>query len=352
MQKWYEESVSEANKYVVSSRIRLVRNSGMYPFPAKISETDAKNFVDDTITNIKSDLESSDDIFVGEKQKMNYIDLTSHPEIQKMALKERRAINGNIASKKGVSYLMLSESEDLSIVLNGDDHIRLQYLSRGEKLADMWTAINKLDDHINDSVSYAFDDKYGYMTSFLTNIGTGMRANVVLHLPGICADGKFRDLVEQMNRFGINMRGVFGHGNKNYGSLYDISNSKTLGMSEREIIELILKAAQQLSSQEEKARSMALRSNTLRCTDESYKSYGVLKYARRISLRDALVYLAQIMRGIEDGVLPIDSTFPIYKLILECQSANIMSTSDRPLKKEEVDEARATYIREHLPDIK
>ena len=149
-----------------------------------------------------------------------------------MALRERRILNMACVSRKEPSGLLLSADESGSIVLGGDDHIRMQILSPGLKLDELWQKADVLDDYVNERFSYAFDEKYGYLTSFPTNVGTGLRACAVLHLPTLSQVRKFQSIVADMSRFGTAIRGLYGEGSDNYGSLYEVSNQRTLGQSE------------------------------------------------------------------------------------------------------------------------
>ena len=179
-----------------------------------------------------------------------------------------------------------------------------------------------------------------------------MRASVVLHLPTLSLGKKFNGLVAEMGRFGASVRGVYGEGSENYGALYEISNQKTLGMTEKEIVDLVNRVALQLLTQERQVRKMTLEKRRLEYADEVYKSYGVLKYARRMSAKDAMIFLSRIMSGIVDGILETEEGCAVYRMMLGIQPANLQSLSEKPLGKEELDEARADYIRAELPELK
>ena len=211
--------------------------------------------------------------------------------------------------------------------------------------------MDTLDDYIGDKIEYSFDEKYGYLTAFPTNVGTGLRASVIVHLPMLSRKKNFNSLVADMGRFGTIIRGVIGEGSENYGSLYQISNQKTLGQTEKDIVDLVSKAALELDAQERRLRKEALLKRPVISTDECYKSYGVLKYARRLTAKDSMEFLSQIMAGVTDGILQTDEPCSIYGLILGSQPANLLGRAEKPLNKEELEVARADFIREHLPEI-
>ena len=344
MLKWFEQ-VDRERPAVISSRIRLVRNWNEYAFPSRLAQRESMEMIRRLELGL-ADLDSLD----GRHYEYAYLDELS--ELDRKALRERRVFNSTIASKKTPTGIIISDEEDTSIVLNGTDHIRLQLLSAGLHLEELWRRADQMDDFINQRFAYAYDEKYGYLTSFPTNVGTGMRASVVLHLPSLSMGKKFTGLVTEMGRFGATVRGVYGEGTENYGALYEVSNQKTLGLSEKEILDLVNKVVLQLIAQENQVRRMALEKHGLECADEAYKSYGVLKYARRLSAKDAMIFLSQLMSGIADGILEVKEPCSVYRLMLGIQPANLQKLSDRPLGKEDLDMARAAYIRSELPELK
>lgn len=344
MTKWFER-VDRERPAVISSRVRLVRNLSEYAFPSRLSQEESVEM----IRRLELGLE---DLGAVDGRHYEYAWLSQLSELERKALCERRVFNSTIASVKTSASIMISDEEEVSIVLNSTDHIRLQVMTPGLHLYELWHQANLLDDHINSRFAYAFDDKYGYLTAFPTNVGTGLRASVVLHLPSLSMGKKFSGLVSEMGRFGATVRGVYGEGSENYGALYVVSNQKTLGLTEKEILDLVNKVALQLVSQENQVRKLSLEKHGLECADEAYKSYGVLKYARRLSAKDAMVFLSRLMSGVSDGLLAFQEPCSIYRLMLGIQPANLQKLSDRPLGKEELDIARASYIRRELPELK
>lgn len=344
MMKWFEQTGRE-RPGIISSRVRLVRNWDQYPFPSRLSEKESVEMIHRLEYGLK-------DIGSLDGKTYEYAYLAELSELDRRALRERRVFNSTIASKKTPVGIIISGEEDVNIVLNGTDHIRLQVQSQGLHLEELWKRADRMDDYINARFSYAFDDKYGYLTSFPTNVGTGLRASVILHLPNLSMGKKFNGLVAEMGRFGAAIKGVYGEGSENYGALYEVSNQKTLGLTEKEILDMVNRVAVQLITQEKQVRKMALEKHGLECADEAYKSYGVLKYARRLSGRDAMIFLSQLMSGLEDGLLETKEPCPVYRLMLGIQPANLQKLSQSPLGKEELDVARADYLRAELPEIK
>ena len=221
-----------------------------------------------------------------------------------------------------------------------------------QELRDIQGKDGRRDDYLNAKFPYAFSSKYGYLTAYPTNVGTGMKASVVVHLPSLSTSKRFQELLGDMSRFGTTVRGVYGRGTENYGDLYEIYNQKTLGMNEQEIIELVSSVAVQLSQQEREIREASLSKHRLLREDEVYKSYGVLKYARKLSMKEAMTFLSHLRAGIADGLVETKEFAGIYNLMIGIQPANLQKYSRQPLGKDELEVARGRYLREHLPELK
>lgn len=343
MSRWFEEAGQDASG-VIYSRLRLSRNLDGRPFPAKLEEKESREL----LTALREGLQ---DMETGPGTGLEMREGGQIRELERQAMRERRILNSAAVGKKGPWGLMTSQDEAVSLALNVDDHIRLQLLGQGLCLEQLWEQADRMDDWINQRFPYAFDSKYGYLTAFPTNVGTGLRCCVVLHLPALSKVKKFQSIVADMGRFGTAIRGLYGEGADNYGGFYEISNQRTLGLTEREIVELVTKAAVQLSNQEKRVRSAALNSQRLDKEDEAYKSYGVLRYARKITEKDARIFLSILMEARAEGLLSFEAPVSLYGILIGIKPASLRLASDRPLDKEEVDAARAAYIRERLPKL-
>lgn len=344
MLKWFEQ-VDNKKSNVILSRVRLARNWDEYEFPVKLSDDESREMIKRLEFGLK-DLGDLD----GKEYEYAYLDELS--DLDRMALRERRILNKTAVAKKSPTGIIISEDEETSMVLNSDDHIRLQVIAPGLQLYECGEKADKIDDYVNERISYAFDSQYGYLTSYPTNVGTGMKASVIVHLPSLALSRKFSSLLETMGRFGTVIRGVYGQGGENYGDLYEIVNQKTLGLTEKEIMDLVNRVAVQLTGQETQVREKSLENHRLVREDEVYKSYGVLKYARRLSMKDSLTFLSQLMAGIADGLIETKEFCSVYRLMLGVQPANLQKVSDRPLGKEELEVERARYLRSELPELK
>ena len=343
MRRWFDETALDSSA-VLYSRVRLVRNWNQYPFPLRMTNEAGKEMVA-RLFQYTGYLQDAH----GNPYQEGWLDQLS--ELERIGLKERHILNSSLLERKALMGIMMSQDEKVSMIFNGTDHIRIQVIEPGLHLKEAFRQVDILDDKINEKISYAFDPKYGYLTSFPTNVGTGLRALVVLHLPSLSKGKKFNNLIAEMGRFGTSVRGLNGEGSENYGDLYVVSNQKTLGQSEKEIIDVVNRVAFQLVEQEKQVRERFLEGHRLDCEDEIYKSYGVLKYARKLSMKEAMTYLSQILMGVSEGILKWKEPYSIYSMMLGIQPANLKTLSDRPLDKTELEEARARYIREELPKL-
>ncbi len=341
--KWYENK-NTRNDVFAAARVRLVRNLEGVPFPGKLSETEAEG-VNHMLRDRLSEMTTASG------KQFRYYELDQMTEVERRALQERKVINETLASKTGPAALLTLDDESMSISMNGDDHIRIQCISTDVNLDRIWTSCDQMDDYINRRFTYAYHEKYGYLTAFPTNMGTGLRVSVFLHLPFLSMGKQFRKLVGEVGRFGIRVKGVFGEGAENYGSLYEVSNQKTLGQSEGEIISLVYRMASHLAANERRVRALALRENRVALEDEAYKSYGVLKYARQLSFKEAMMYLSHVRVGLCEGLLQMEQPVNIFGYMLNQQDANLRARRIGEVTQEELNQIRAESMRDSLPSL-
>lgn len=342
---WYDEVKLTTDCNYVSSRVRLVRNIDGYHFPSKLEKTQSGKLLDKVFYGLK-------EIGTVNGEEYRFEKLLNMAEIDKLRLREMRIINSTSVNNKSLaSGLILSKEEDSSVIVNGDDHIRLQIVKSGSNLQQLLERVFSLDDYINDKFPYAFDEKYGFLTSYPTNMGTGLKANIVVHLPLLSKSKEFANNISDLTRLGVTVKGVYGRIEENYGSLYDIGNSKTLGQSEEEIVKLVSKIATRLNNEEAHVRRMTLKSYRMERSDEAHKAYGILRYSRVLTLNEALKHLSTLMAGVSDGLIRLQHQDRLYRMYLHVMPSNVLYRSNRPLSKDELDTARADFVREHLPKI-
>ncbi len=332
MAKWYLGE-GEQNDVVISTRIRLARNLAEYPFPAKL----------DTKTRIAVN-ESVRDAVPAEAH-LQYIEMKTLTQAQMVSMAEKHLISPEFASSADGRALLLSDDEEISIMLNEEDHIRLQVMKPGLALSEAYAAADKLDTAINDKLRFAFNPHLGYLTECPTNLGTGMRASVMLHLPALTALGRVGTLAATVSKLGLTIRGAYGEGSAPLGDLYQISNQVTLGISEKAAIENLKTIVLQLAAQERAARTELLKS--IDTEDTIFRAYGVLKSARILNTKEFMSLASKVRMGAVGGLLQLDAKV-INELMFALQPAGINVTVGKTLDARERDIARAKIVRERL----
>lgn len=343
MLKWYEQIVPDGD-VVISSRIRLARNLVNYKFSPLLTEQEANKLVEE-VKSLTTSLAEQD------KRKYYSCNIKSLSDIDKTAMVERHIVSPLLAEKEQTTGLILSDDETVSVMINEEDHVRIQTIVGGMNLEQAYDIANRIDDIAYDKLNIAYDEKYGYMTSCPTNVGTGMRASCMVFLPALSAARMISKLIEEVGRFGVTIRGIYGEGTKSLGSIYQISNQKTLGNSEGEIIGNLKRIVDQVVKQERKRKEYMLSLNADEIEDQVYRAYGILKYARQITPDDAMVLLSQLKFGADSQLIKFDRDFNIHKLMMGVQPGSLQWTIGKNVGSISRDKARAEYISKELPTI-
>lgn len=343
MLKWYEQIVPDSD-VVISSRVRFARNLDTYPFSSKINDNQAATLVEE-VKGITTSLSEKDN------RKFYSCNISSLSEIDKTAMVERHIVSPLLAEKEQSTGLILSEDETISIMINEEDHVRIQAIVGGMNLERAYNEADRIDDIAYEKLHFAYDEKYGYLTSCPTNTGTGMRASCMVFLPALSSANMMQKLIEEVGKYGVTIRGIYGEGTKSLGNIYQISNQKTMGNSESEIIENLKKIVFQVVKQERKRREYMLSVNADEIQDQVFRSYGILKYARQISSEDAMTLLSQLKFGKDCGLVRFDHEFNIHKLMMGVQPGSLQWTLGKNVGSFTRDQARAEYIRKELPNI-
>ena len=322
---------------VITSRIRLARNLKNYKFPVNMTEEEANSVIGE-ISNAVSKYDKG--------YRLTYMKDLS--DIKKNSLIENHIISPALANKKDTGAFLLSPDRRVSIMINEEDHIRIQTLGDGLSLKECWELSNEVDDVIEQSVDYAFDKDLGYITCCPTNIGTGMRASVMLHLPALSITNQVDKLLYGVSQLGVAVRGVYGEGTKSMGHLYQISNQVTLGASEETLIEKINQIVMQIIDKEKTTRDHLYKNNYDELEDDFYRAYGLLTNARKMPADDAMKLLSLIKLGSEMGITPMVKGKNIYQLMVWIQPNNISTIEGKELSVKERDKKRAEIIRREL----
>ncbi len=343
MLKWYEQMAPD-NDVVISSRVRLARNLETYPFSSKITDEQAVVLVNE-VKDVTRLLTEQD------RRKYYSCNISTLSDIDKTAMVERHIVSPLLAEKEQTTGLILSEDETISVMINEEDHVRIQAIIGGMNLEQAFAEADMIDDIAYEKLHFAYDEKFGYLTACPTNAGTGMRASCMVFLPALSSARLIQKLIEEVGKYGVTIRGIYGEGTKSLGSIYQISNQKTMGISESEIIENLKRIVVQVVKQERKRREYMLSVNADEIEDQVFRSYGILKFARQMSPDDAMALLSQLKFGMDCGLIKFDREFNVHKLMMGVQPGSLQWILGKNVGSVSRDQARAEYIRKELPTI-
>ncbi|MBS4179702.1 protein arginine kinase [Lederbergia citrea] len=326
---------------ILSSRIRLARNLRNYKFPTLFSNDDAREI----INKVNEILQAKVFQPYGEMELLQVDELKS---LQKRVLVEKHLISPRLADDASHGAVLLSENEDISIMINEEDHVRIQCLFPGLQLTEALERANAIDDILEEKVNYAFDEDLGYLTSCPTNVGTGLRASVMVHLPALILTRQINRIIPAINQLGLVVRGIYGEGSEALGNIFQISNQITLGKSEEDIIGDLTSVVQQIIAQERSAREALVKTSNIQLEDRVYRSYGILANSRIIETKEAAECLSDVRLGIDAGYINHLSKNILNELMILTQPGFLQQYAGGPLRPVERDIKRASFIRERL----
>lgn len=322
---------------VISCRIRLARNVKDFPFPILMPEKNAEDLAG-IVENILSQSPE-----ITNFSKINIDDLSTN---EKRILVEKHLISPELGNN-AYAAVFIQDDEKLSIMVNEEDHIRIQCIMEGFQLQNAYLLANDIDDILEKKLKYCFDEKYGYLTSCPTNLGTGMRASVMLHLPTLTLGNQMHSLVQTLARFGMTIRGIYGEGTEALGDLYQISNQTTLGVKEEDIISNIHDVSKEIILRERNLRYELLNNNKIYLEDKICRAFGILTNARSIDLEESMKLLSLVRLGADVGLLNTNIRI-INDLIQSIQPGILSNQYQDDLKINDIDKTRAEHIRNGL----
>ena len=332
--KWYINT-GDHGDVVLSTRIRLARNLFSFPFPAKLPLA-KKHEVNALVRTALVDVPAL---------RLDYIDMSGLSDYEAVSLAEKHLVSPEFVSVREGRALLLSEDESVSIMLCEEDHIRLQVIKGGFALEEAFEEASKIDDLLDSRLQYAFDERIGYLTQCPTNLGTAMRASVMLHLPALTARNQLASLASTVSKLGLIVRGSFGEGSAARGDIYQLSNQVSLGISEKAALENLKSISLQLATRERSARE-ELQKNTA-FLDRLYRSYGILQTARILSTDEMMELLSYARLGAVLGLIPVKTEI-INELMVTMQPATLNASHKTPLDSARRRELRASAVREKL----
>jgi len=307
MNKWYKNSGNESD-VVISSRVRLARNIPGYAFPARLDNDKSAEIISKVV----------DAASCAGLDKINFSELEQHDKAKYV---ERHLVSPAFMAPGISRALLVSDDESLSVMINEEDHLRIQSMGAGLCLAECMTAAAKLDALLDSRLSFSFSGERGYITSCPTNLGCAMRLSVMLHLPALTETGNIKGIISAAAKLGLTVRGIYGEGSEATSSIYQISNALSLGSTETELLERLNSAVSRIITMERKLRRMMYDRNNMAYSDRIWRAYGTLTSARIISSKEAMKLLGEVRlaSSIDNSDLPKIDTAVLNSLIMEIQ---------------------------------
>lgn len=328
------------NDIVLSTRIRLARNFEKVTFPIIANEDELRSVMEFMKENYEGKSYAN-------YQNLAFIEMEDLSHIEKRVLVEKHLISPYL-TKARASGVLVSENEQLSIMVNEEDHIRIQLYFPGFQMKQALEHAFELDDWLEEKIDFAFDERWGYLTSCPTNVGTGMRASVMIHLPALVLTKRINQMIPAINQFGFVVRGIYGEGTEALGNLFQVSNQITLGKSEEDIVEDLESVIINLVEQEREARQYLLHTSGKKLEDQIFRSYGILKYGRIIESQEAAARISDVRLGVDLGMIKDVSHNVLNELMVLTQPGFLQHYAKKVLTTSERDVLRATLIRERL----
>lgn len=335
-------SPKKSSGVVISSRIRLARNISGFAFPGWVGSEDSEKLFECLSRELVS-LDLMDDAVVFPVEDL--------AEVDRVILCERRLISRDMIDKGVGSGFVVSNKRRVAVMINEEDHLRMQVIRPGLDLMSAWRTLDSIDTELEKHVSYAFSPEFGYLTACPSNVGIGMRVSIMLHLPGLKLMDEIDQVVTGLNRMGLAVRGTFGEGSDAFGNMYQVSNETTLGVTELDTVNRIQDIAETLVELEQNARARLIGNREIYLHDYINRAFGISMYARVTSSGEALDLLSALRLGLEFGILTGVPLSRIDKLMLLIQPGHMQKDVNRILSVEERDELRSDLMRKKLKGI-
>src|SRR5215475_2922366 len=330
------------NKIVLSSRVRLARNLKGMAFPGWAKKAERVKALDQIRPAVES-LTQMSDAFSESMDNLSVLD--------KNILVERHLISREHAAKNAGSGLVLNRDESLCVMINEEDHLRMQALRPGLQLKQAWQAIDSIDTRLEKKLDYAFNAELGYLTACPTNLGTGIRVSAMLHLPGLVLAEQINQIIQAVNKLGLAVRGLYGEGTEALGNVFQVSNQMTLGEGESDIVERLNKVLSQIIEHEENARGSLLETKPKVIFNHIGRAYGILANAHSISSKETMNLLSLMRLGVDLGLFPAVERSLVDELFILTQPAHLQKQHSEKLSAEERDLLRADMVRERLKTV-
>ena len=331
-----------SNKIVMTSRVRLARNLRGFPFPGWAKKPDRQR----ALELMRPVVEALPEMALCFSDSMDNL-----AALDKQLLVERHLISREHAARNVGSGVVVNDKESICVMINEEDHLRMQSIKSGLQLKNAFKLIDKVDTELEAQLDFAFSPRLGFLTACPRNVGTGMRASAMVHLPAMVLSDQINQVVQAVNKLGLAVRGLYGEGTEALGNFFQVSNQTTLGEREVDVIERLNKVIVQIIEHEENARSTLLEKKARLVYDQVGRAYGVLSNAHAISSKEALNLLSLLRLGVDLDLLPAETRATVDELFMVAQPAHVQRTAERKLTAEERDSYRSDLIRDRLKAI-
>ncbi|HTX64292.1 MAG TPA: protein arginine kinase [Opitutaceae bacterium] len=333
-----EQSDAAAGKcaIVLTTRVRLARNLAGRPFPGWAKEAQRSDMLAEGLEAVAR---------LPQMKKALSLTLEELTDLEKQILVERHLISRELSAAKHGAGVVISRDQSTSVMINEEDYLRIQVLRAGFQLKKVWTTVNALDTGLEDGLNYAFSPTLGYLTACPTNLGTGMRASAMMHLPALVISNQMEKVVRAVNQLGMAVRGLFGEGSDASGSIFQISNQTTLGEAEEEIIKRLSSVLNTIIEHERNARAKLLETDANKLFDKIGRAFGILQHGRLLTSAEVMNLLSLVRLGIDLSVFPEERRPQIDRLFIEAQPGHIQYAAHGTFESGERDLLRARLLR-------
>jgi protein arginine kinase len=340
---WLEASGAHAD-IVLSTRVRLARNLQGYAFGARARLNDREA----VLRHFRDAAAASESLSGGMLLEVPQVEPRSRQILLERRLISRELLGDRDRGPAKGSAVLLSSRDPLSVMVNEEDHLRLQSLVSGLKLQEAWSMVDTLDEELGQGLPYAYHHEFGFLTSCPTNVGTGLRASVLVHLPGLVLTKEIGKVLQGLTQVGLTFRGLYGEGSEVVGNFFQVSNQTTLGKTEEDLVDHLDRIVGQVIQYETQARQVLLRDARAVTEDKIWRAYGLLRYARSLSFEELMNLLSGVRLGVSLKLLPGLRVYTLNKMMIFTQPAHLEQAAGRDLPPSESDTHRATYVRRIL----
>jgi len=340
---WMEAS-GEHSDIVLSTRVRIARNLQGHAFGPRARVNDREAVLRDFRDSAQRSEALRDGVLV---------EMPEVAERMRRILHERRLVTRDLLGEEGAepsngTAVHFSATEPVSVMVNEEDHLRVQSLVSGLRIQEAWRIVDRLDDELGRELPFAYHNDFGFLTSCPTNVGTGMRASVFMHLPGLVLTKEIGRALRGLSEMGLTFRGLYGEGSEVVGQFFQVSNQITLGRTEEDLLDDLERSVRTVIAKELEARHVMLREARLITEDKIWRAYGLLRHARSLSFDELMAYLSSVRLGVSLKLLPGLRVYSLNKIMVFTQPAHLEQAAGRDLTPEESDAHRASYVRSVL----